>query len=76
MTAHFARKFPALSVVALVVTTLSVLAVLTPSAIAQDPVPFLVQPLVPDATGTELRNRPLFVREWIRKERSELARRE
>ena len=29
-----------------------------------------------EAAGTELRNCPLFVREWIRRERSELARRE
>lgn len=26
-----------------------------------------------EAAGTELRNCPLFVREWIRRERSELA---
>ena len=31
---------------------------------------------VAEAAGTELRNCPLFVREWIRRERSELARRE
>jgi len=29
-----------------------------------------------EAAGTKLRNGPLFVREWIRRERSELARRE
>ena len=29
-----------------------------------------------EAAGTELRNCPLFIREWIRRERSELARRE
>jgi Zn finger protein HypA/HybF involved in hydrogenase expression len=29
-----------------------------------------------EAAGTELRNCPLFVREWIRRERSELARHE
>lgn len=29
-----------------------------------------------EAAGTELRNCPLFVREWIRRERCELARRE
>jgi anti-anti-sigma regulatory factor len=29
-----------------------------------------------EAAGTELRNCPLFVREWIRRERSEFARRE
>jgi hypothetical protein len=51
MTTRFARKFPALSVVALFVTTFSVLAIFAASAIAQNPVPFINNPLVPDATA-------------------------
>lgn len=51
MTACFARKFPALRLVALFVTILSVLAIFAGSAIAQNPVPFTSNPLVPDATA-------------------------
>jgi len=51
MTARFASKFPALNVVALFITTLSVLAIFATSAIAQNPLPLIHQPLVPDATA-------------------------
>jgi hypothetical protein len=51
MAACFARNVPTLSLVALFVAILSVLAVLAASATAQNPVPFIDQPLVPDATA-------------------------
>jgi len=51
MTRHFARKFQTLSVIALFVAGIGALTVLAAPAIAQNPVPFIDQPLVPDATS-------------------------
>jgi hypothetical protein len=51
MTRHFARKFQTLSVVAMFVACIGALTVVAAPAIAQNPVPFVDQPLVPDATA-------------------------
>src|ERR1035437_3200878 len=51
MTRHFARKFQTLSVVAMFVACIGALSVGAAPAIAQNPVPFVDQPLVPDATA-------------------------
>ncbi|MGA2355472.1 MAG: Ig-like domain repeat protein [Terriglobales bacterium] len=51
MPRHFAREHRTLSVVTLFVVTCSVLAVFAAPATAQNPVPFIDPPLVPDATA-------------------------
>jgi Bacterial Ig-like domain (group 3)/FG-GAP-like repeat len=51
MTRRFARKLLSFRFVAVFISTFSVLALLAAPATAQNPVPFIDQPLVPDATA-------------------------
>ncbi|MGC2326063.1 MAG: Ig-like domain repeat protein [Candidatus Sulfotelmatobacter sp.] len=51
MTRRFARKLHSLRFVAVFIATFSLLALLAAPAAAQNPVPFIDQPLVPDATA-------------------------
>ena len=51
MTRHFVRKNHIVRLSHLFLTTLGVLAIFAASAAAQNPVPFIDQPLVPDATA-------------------------
>jgi hypothetical protein len=51
MSRHFARKSHTLSVVAMFVSGIAALTLVAVPAIAQNPVPFIDQPLVPDATA-------------------------
>jgi hypothetical protein len=51
LTRHFIRKFQTLSIIALFVAGIGALSVFATPAIAQNPVPFIDQPLVPDATA-------------------------
>src|SRR5271155_4922836 len=51
MTRRFARKLFSFRFLAVFLTTFSVLALLAAPATAQNPVPFVDQPLVPDAAA-------------------------